>query len=123
MILVEAITYYEVDDNIHEIIHRQLPYEATEVLTKNGEEFISTNLIHELVRGRRFRRPSDGQDLMIGWSEEVADVLGLPLECWEEKEGECRGLRNTADIFQQENIRLKQAGVWQRFKWLFVGIK
>ena len=121
MILVESVKSYEVPDNIHEIIHKQLPYEACEVLTNDGTEFISTELIHELIRGRRFRRP-DGTEIVVGWSSEVQSVLGLTYEAWETKEGECRGLRNTADVFQRENNRFKQANFWQRFKWLFKGV-
>ena len=86
MILVESIKYMEVPDDIWEIIHKRSAYDAIEVITQDGEHVVATNLILELVTGRRFRRPSDGTDIMIGWSKDVQTLLGMPMECWENQE-------------------------------------
>ena len=116
MILVESIKYIEVPDDIWEIIHMRSAYDGIEVLTAAGERVVATNLIMELVRGRRFRRPSDGTDIMIGWSEDVQRLLGIPMECWENQEKDRNQLI-------EENNRFKNASFWQRFKWLFTGVK
>ena len=116
MILVESIKFMEVPDDIWEIVHMRSPYDGIEVITADGERVVATNLILELVTGRRFRRPSDGTDIMIGWSEDVQKLLGMPMECWENQEEH----RNQLIA---ENNRFRQAGLWQRFKWLFTGVK
>ena len=122
MILVESIKYFEVPEDFHKIIHKVSAYEGIEVFTKDGLHVVSTNLVHELVSGRRFRRPSDGVEICIGWSQEVQDLLGMPLDAWETKEQECDELRTQGYATQRENIRLKQAGFLTRLKWLFKGV-
>ena len=116
MILVESIKYFETEKDPHEIYHTQGPYSGIEVITAKGEEIVATNVLIELCHGRRFRRPSDNADVVIGWSEDVQRVLGMPFEAWENEEE----FRNQ---LEKEINRFKNASFLTRLKWLFTGVK
>ena len=122
MILVESIKYFEVPEDFHKIIHKVSAYEGIEVFTKDGLHVVSTNLVHELVSGRRFRRPSDGVEICIGWSQEVQDLLGMPLDAWENMEVDRAELARSEREILKELHDIKHANFWQRFKWLFKGV-
>ena len=122
MILVESIKYFEVAENVHEIMHKLSAYEGIEVYTADGARIVSTNLVHELVRGRRFRRPSDGKEIVIGWSQEIQDLLGMPIDAWENMEVDRAELARRERKMLSELDRIKKAGIGQRFKWLFAGV-
>ena len=123
MILVESIKYFEVPGDVHEIVKKISAYEAVEVFTKDGAHIISANLLHEVVHGRRFRRPRDGEEIVIGWTKEVQDLLGMPVEAWENAEAYRVDLINREHKVSSELIIIKHANFWQRFKWLFTGVK
>lgn len=122
MILVESVKSYEVPEDFHKIIHKVSAYDAVELFTNDGAHIVSTNLLHELVSGRRYRRPSDGQEICIGWSQEVQDLLGMPLECWENMEAYLKDARWDNDDLRGKLTAIKSAGFLTRLKWLFTGV-
>jgi len=108
----------------------------------SGDMMLDGGLVNtEVIRGRRFRRFSrDGQcevDIMIGLSNEVADIFGFREEAFLALESE---VENQSDFIQrlqrynkdlakanidmaEEKLDLQSAGFWRRFIWLFVGVK
>jgi hypothetical protein len=54
----------------------------------------------KVVEGQPFRNV-EGQDVMIGWSKEVEEAIGLPLLC-------LRDQRERIDALQEDNMRLRR---------------
>ena len=121
MILIKHIEFCEVDRDSVSIWARINPYGAVEVLSDHGETTVSVSEIRELVRGRRYQRPSDGTDVVIGMSQQAQDVLGLQYEAIET-------MRDDVDryhrLFMSERNKVeaaKRASLWDRIKWVFQG--
>ena len=86
MIVIEHIKYFKVDRDIAEIMQMR-PFEAISVITDAGKDYMSSeDLQKEIIRGRRFVRPYDGTDVIIGTSKQVADLINIQWEAWEEME-------------------------------------
>ena len=77
----------------------------------------------ELVYGRRFRRPSDGMDVVIGVPKELADIIGIQYEAWEEKEKLITSLQETVTRYSNNILHLVKQNFWQRLKWFFASKK
>lgn len=95
----------------------------------DGSDMMPIEQFHELIYSREFVRPG-GSRIRIGTSKQAADVLGIQYEAWDsmnaalETSNMERG-KGWQLVWKQrkELDKIKQAGFWQRVKWLFVGIK
>jgi len=83
----------------------------------------------ELIKGRRFVRPSDGTDIIVGVSNQAAEAIGLMYEGWDNMEKELLSLLRSRRKLDAEGImlkstllKLKAATFWQRIKWVFTGV-
>ena len=76
----------------------------------------------ELVRGRRFRN-GDGEEWVIGIRGDIAKLLGIPMEAWEEEQELRRSADRRAQQLQDVITRARRAGFWARLKWVFTGWK
>lgn len=54
------------------------------------------DLTFEVISGRRFRHP-DGREIVIGWSNQVQEVLEFPFEAFDTAERENEYLRVSRD--------------------------
>ena len=97
-------------------------------LRNSEDELVDQSVIEELVRGRCFRTV-DGRELVIGWTKDVQDALGVPLEVIENLQHENSQLmhensqliqsrnRIMLQLFQTEHLLiLAQAPVMTRIK-------
>jgi len=84
----------------------------------------------ELIKSHRFRRPSDGIDVVIGLPREQQKILGIMYESWDELTD---SLNRLTDELWNANKALKEmtkkynefsdivsnGTIWQRMKYLF----
>lgn len=125
MILITKIEYCQTDRDAYEIYHSDL-YEKSEPLfscnSVSPRTPVSDSVVREVVRGRRFVRP-DGLEVMVGMTEQAADVLGLQYEAWQELED--RANENWALYHNHKRVleATKKAGFFTRLKWLFMGYR
>lgn len=89
---------------------------------------MTKEITKELIHGRRFTRPSDGTDIVIGTSRQAQEILGLQYEAWELQAkayaAEKRSHRRTVIELQgcQAILEDIRTASWvQRLKWLFFG--
>jgi len=75
----------------------------------------------ELVEGTRFRNPATGEDIVVGMTEEVQKLIGLPMEAFanmtasaEKTRWELTDLRDTVKQFEHMGWR-------DRLRFLFTG--
>lgn len=119
MLLISKIEFLDVDVDVHTIFEVK-PWEP---LPLKGGEMVEAKVAQELVRGRRFRRPNDGMDIVIGCSKQAQDVIGLQYEAWESLEND-RDYWHTQCVASRLKIEsIKQAGFWKRLKWLLRGYR
>jgi len=122
MILIKGIEYIEVDRDPYQILSESLPYQA--VMVSNGTECRpeSVECLTEFVSGRRFVRPSDGTDVVIGMSKDVSRLIGIQFEAYENIEKELKQWINRTSELSGKVNKAEKAGFFQRLKWLFNGI-
>jgi len=119
MLLISKIEFLDVDGD-ETTIFESKPFEP---LFLRGGEMIQAEVAQELVRGRRFRRPSDGEDVVIGCSKQAQDVIGLQYEAWENLEKD-RGYWHTQSAALRIKLdAVKSAGFLKRLKWLLHGYR
>ncbi len=127
MILVKNIEVVEVERDPWELLSLTKPYQAVEVFNpgKNVPEFIDTNVFREMVQGQRFRRP-DGKELIIGYSKQVEEAVGLPFEIFKNMQDDIDDYRVTMrrqtdsiNRYQSYISELGRAGFWKRIKYVF----
>ena len=121
MIVIEDVKWFETDRDPHELIIYN-PYDEVHVRGKFGDESREAEVISELLRGRRFRRPHDKKEIVIASSEIVQKLIGIQYSCLDAMEDEIAQQSVLTGIFQKESLRLKSAPFWLRFKWLFTGV-
>ena len=123
MIIIKHIEFIETDRDPFEIIRQNMPYVGIPVITDEGEDIVECSLISELIKGRRFRRPSDNKDIVIGVSKQAQDVIGIQYEAWAtEFKLRCSLEDRLSDSNRMLNY-INNSSVFERFKWLFTGVK
>jgi len=122
VLLIKNIEFIETDRDPYEIINLKSPYEAVEVLSNRGREVVSVNEIRELIRGRRFVRPSDNKDIIVGCSKKAEDVIGIQYEAWDTLEKDCQAWSAKTSKLISEISDIKKSGLFKRIKFVFTGI-
>ena len=123
MIIITDLKFIQVDRDPYELVSLTGPYEGIEVLSERGDTVVSATELRELIRGRRFVRPSDMTDVVIGLDKDTQDLLGLQYEAWEnlqkQSDSYARAYNDTLDTLG----KMKKANLLQRIKWVFTGVK
>lgn len=81
MIIIKSCEVIDVGDVTIKDIYRYQPWECLPVNDYSAVAEVSE--IKELIRGRRFVRPSDGIDVYLGCTKEVQDLIGIQYEAWD----------------------------------------
>jgi len=123
MILIKSISYVEVAEDPIEVVVRQHPDQLVPITTEKGSEFCKVSEVRKLIRGRRFVRPADGKDVVIGCYPGVETILGLQYDAWENLEQSYESERGKALSILRLYNGLKKASLWSRVKWVFTGVK
>jgi len=83
----------------------------------------------EIINGRRFVRPKDNIDIVIGMDKHAQNLIGIQYESYEILESqnmklinELRNKIKVIDKYKNELDLLKQASFLTRLKWLIKGI-
>ena len=128
MILIKHIDFIEVDRDQVELAHFERPEMSYRVDSNEGDQIVPGEVIRELIKGKRFRRPRDNMDIYVGISKQAGDVLGLCYEAWDTME---RALNNSSAIqaialkqhqrLEAELKEIKSLTFFQRFQILFKG--
>ncbi len=112
MIVVTDIKYYEIDADTFQS-ERMNPCSFVTVQTKDGSINKDTITVHrDIINGRRFRR-RDGE-LIVGLSNEVAELFYMQEAAWKAMERELERLRA---INHQKTARIEELesqGFWER---------
>ena len=123
MIIIKSISYIETPRDTEEVCLREPPETKIPVYTERGAELCEVREIRTLIRGRRFVRPSDGQDIVIGCYPDVERLLGMQYDAWENMEYDLRAANKQANSIHFLYNNLKKATLWSRIKWVFTGVK
>ena len=126
MIVIKNIEFFETQRDTAELVYRtSLGHPAV----CNSGATVPLNEVMELIKGRRFVRPSDGTDIIVGVSNQAAEAIGLMYEGWDNMEKELLSLLRSRRKLDAEGImlkstllKLKAATFWQRIKWVFTGV-
>lgn len=133
MLVVTKIETIETSKNITEIerfIYDQAgPFGTCDWVPLEGQP-VDLKVLKEVIRGRRFVHPKKGIDVVIGMTSQVAEVLGLQYESFEELEKSrsywseqhndelCKNAVLSEQLHQMETW-----GLWKRIKCVFTGIR
>lgn len=123
MILIKKIEYIETDRDPIEIVSMNRPDAFVPVLTDTGKEHIEVKEIIELVRGRRFCRPSDGLDIIIGMPKKVQDLIVIQYEAWDRMATENTNTHLALSAALRKTREDGKASFFTRLKWLFCGYR
>ena len=121
MIVIKNVEFYETQKDPIEIVSQSGPYEAIEVLSERGNCIVPVSEVREWIYGRRFQRPSDGVDVVLGLSKQAQDVLGLQYKAWENMSAELCHYHCANHAYQKKIENAQKATVWTRIKWVFSG--
>ena len=121
MILIKHIEFIQVDRDPYQMISCSAPYEAVEVLSDKGDVVVPINEVAELIKGRRFVRPSDNVDITIGLSKQAEDVLGIQYEAWDELQKRADDYWNNFIAIRERIEAVQKMSFWERFKGVFSG--
>jgi len=83
---------------------------------------VEQEIVKDIIRGRRFRRPRDGTDVCIGIASDPSDLLGLQYEAWDNMESEWNRQRGLTNMVERDRRQLLGANLWTRIKWVFTGV-
>ena len=123
MILISRIEIIDTgDQDPYKIISMHMPDSTVPIMTQDGPDAVKCSHIIELVKGRRFVRPSDGLDVMIGCSRQAQDLIGIQYDAWKSQERLSEGYRNRIDDLITTLVKFRKASLWTRIKWVFSGI-
>ncbi len=103
--------FLEAVDDIPELQNPSIPIERR------------VEIAEEAVKGRRFVRPSDGMDVVIGMTCKAQKELGLMYECWESVASDLNKANRSVKIVTLQLELLRAASFWQRVKMVFTGYK
>lgn len=125
MLVITNIEYIEVEKDIHEIYNGWRPHELVAVGGNTTAVAMKAEVVVELLKGRRFRRPSDGTEVVIGATVAVQKTLGLMYEAWGTMAEELHDAQS-ANTYHRNQLRGKvnelenRTGTfWKRLKHLF----
>ena len=116
MIVIMEVKAVEVDRPIYKI------QRFTKLPLLGGEPWktIPAETVHqEVIKGRRFRRPSDGTDIVVGCSKQAQDIIGIQYEAWENMEKAMNNMTNSFVDLQNKLSDIMASGIWTRLKWVF----
>jgi len=119
MIVIEDIKFFETNRDPVEILHMtpsHMPILINDVLYEQ-ETF------RELIHGRRFIRPSDKTDIIVGIPEKSQKILGLMYEAWNNMEESLNSAQKMFFLAQEELRNIRKASFLKRLNWLFFGYK
>lgn len=78
----------------------------------------------EVIKGKAFRN-AEGEEVIIGMSNEAQELLGIPFQAFEDMRLWLEQTRRDLEGCLQDHIKYKQkvrqAGFWERLKYLFTG--
>lgn len=127
MIVIKSVEFLETNRDPIELLATTPPYSP--VFYGPGPP-IEQEIFKELIRGRRFCRPSDGTDIIVGVSKQAGEVLGIMYEAWDNIEKAYNTEVSKHSITARELYKCKSslakilnASFLQRLKWLFLGVK
>lgn len=129
MILIRGIDWIEVDSDQVEFMVPRTSYSRVSAAGCPSYEKIKI----ELIRGRRFVRPSDGTDIVVGVTDEAGKILGLQYEIWKTMETSLYHALEARDAIEREltrtRVELERAAMrleeiadenlWKRLKRIF----
>jgi len=138
MIVVLSVEYAETDRDVMQrtIFPSQVPVYSTE---DGPEEMPSRFLEVENIVGKEFVNEK-GQRVMLGMSEDVQNLIGLPFRVFRDQEKVIDSYRNMNETFRKSNNALQQSNInlsmdndilrnklnfyrnmsfWQRLRFLF----
>ena len=123
MILVKKIEYIETDRDPIDIISMVRPNYPVRVGTEKGAKLVEVSEIHELIKGRRFVRPSTQTDIVIGMSKQASEVIGIQYETFDNMEESIAQLTSQQRVDRETLDKIKSASLLKRLTWLFTGVK
>lgn len=135
MLCVTKIEAREVPDDWWKI-DRMVDYIPVGVIPDDGDGPIpeSFEVVSELVKGRKFRVPirddldRGHREICIGWSKQVCEAIGIPLEVFEiqeryieESQAEITRLSEVKKKLSFKVAEYRNMSFWNRLKYLFTG--
>lgn len=109
MIIIKSCEVIDVGDVTIKDIYRYPPLECLPVNDYSAVAEVS--VIQELIRGRRFVRPSDGIDVYLGCTKEAQDLIGIqynhPTRVYLGYLSYCLLRQDTQSLCQFENTDIK----------------
>ncbi len=124
MICIKSIEIIEVEENwMRAVFYEDVPY----VKIDHGNKAISVKALEELITGKIFVN-CRGEEVCIGMSKQVQDLIGLPFEVMDKLLVENAKLVNKEfELTDQRNKlinkldSIEKLSFWQRLKMLFIG--
>ena len=126
MLVIRKVEFLEVNKDPLELLATTQPGMPVEC----GEELVPVDFFKELIRGRRFVRPSDGIDIIVGCSRQAEEVIGLQYEAWDNLQNayaaeQINHHRTTSEMYEYKSRvdEMFRSSFWQRLKWLVIGYR
>lgn len=123
MIIITRIEYLDLGNKTEAEIMTYEPHKAgVPVLydtRREGPNLVQADYLREKLLGRRFRRPSDGRDIVLGLPKREQALLGLMYDSYDTLE---TSLKITAGQLARCEATLKQYRTmtfWQRLRFAF----
>jgi len=113
MIIIKKIEIIETDRDQVALLPMESP--NTLVFPCGNQEPV------EIIRGRRFRRPSDGTDIIVGVSKQAERIIGIMYESWDNLQKSYDNISKEMRRYRKKVEESKKANFMQRLKWLFKG--
>ena len=119
MLIITEMKVIEVERDMFEI-QRMVAMPHMGDYQKSEEE---ASITREMIQGRRFRDSRNDRDIVIGWTQEVQDVLQMPFEAFDDMNAEVSRMRNNERVILDEMntgineiIRLRELSLWEHIK-------
>lgn len=142
MIVIRNIDAYEVANDIETVLGGKYPDGLIDIKDPTGQRNERVSVITEHIKGRRYER-TDGTTIVVGFSQQAQEVIGITYEAWENADKTIMELsqRNALLHRQIEDYRteikeatrsmetisyiqkqITQARWLTRIKWVFTGV-
>ncbi len=122
MILIKSIEFYETKMDPIEIVNPNILYKQSLVTSNYDKEYAEVSDLRELIHGRRFRRPSDGTEIVIGVSKQAQDLIGIQYEAWDNMEKQLDSYYRESMKTRSILTKIEKANLLTRLKWIFTGV-
>lgn len=126
MIIIKSCEVIDVGDVTIQDIYRYQSWRCVPI--NDGTDAVEASVIQELIRGRRFVRPSDGIDVYLGCTKEVQDLIGIQYEAWDSLQDRYNQsvsnytqLMTTTNQLNSEIMKIKSLSFFSLAKWFVVG--